>query len=285
MSSLNREKARLQSLIVRLKGQLAVLEDAYDVTLEPYKKADLKGSIEEIQAKISSYEEELRDALKITKVRIETELGKSKKLTDRKILQKIKVNVEELRPQVKKVFDKTENQFTEIGYLPTNEFRICINSFKDLLDEALAVKSLKERGIVLEKIAEYLFRSTNLFDVVYSRKRTATHEIDKVVFTSPASFFREWGDFLIVECKNQKRPADTKVIDALIANIRGTKSKAGVLFSMAGVTSVAKKNIRENYLRDDIIIIAIDQKDLEQIAGGGNFIKLLWDKYKALRFG
>jgi hypothetical protein len=267
------ERERLETLISRLKGQLAELEDAYALTIETYKKVDLSGYIAEIRSKIRSYEKKLRS------------VRKTAEQATPENLKEIKDNVEKLKPEVEKGFDKSENQFEKIGYLPSHKFKINKKYFKNLLTKTLKAELKNQKGKLLEELAAYLFNSCgDLFEITYSRKLTDTHEIDRVVFTAPGSFFREWGDFLIVECKNTKQAVNTKVIDVLVSNIRGTKSRAGVLFSMRGVTSVAKINIRENYLRDDIIIIVIDQDDLQQIAKGVNFIKVLWDKYKTLRF-
>jgi hypothetical protein len=153
----------------------------------------------------------------------------------------------------------------------------------------------REKGYALEELALNLFSSVNGFEVRGFRERTRTGENDLVVrnLVTVDPVIAAFGEYLIVECKHWKKPADTKAVDRLIAKVRSASGRCGVLLSRKGVTGVRGKPKQEDasleivkaFHRDDVYVLVLTEHDLsEMVNGNANLLKLMVEEYEKIKF-
>jgi hypothetical protein len=153
----------------------------------------------------------------------------------------------------------------------------------------------REKGYALEELALNLFDSVNGFEVRSFREPTRSGENDLVVrnLVTVDPVIAAFGEYLIVECKHWKKPADTKAVDRLIAKVRSAGARCGVLLSRNGVTGVKGNRKREDadleivkaFHRDDVYILVLTEKDIRAIlAGNENLLRLMVEEYEKIKF-
>ena len=101
-------------------------------------------------------------------------------------------------------------------------------------------------------------------------------------------FRSEMGRYFVCECKDWKKPADFTTMAKFCRVLDSTKSRFGILFSKKGIsgskkTTNAKREQLKVFQDRGMVIVVIDQKDLDYISNGGNFINLLRQRYEKIR--
>lgn len=101
-------------------------------------------------------------------------------------------------------------------------------------------------------------------------------------------FRSEMGRYFVCECKDWDQPADFTTMAKFCRVLDSTKSRFGILFSKQGISGVNKtKHAAREQLKvfhdRGMVIVVIDQKDLNYISNGGNYIHLLRQKYEKIR--
>lgn len=152
------------------------------------------------------------------------------------------------------------------------------------------LKSLGEGdGKALESLAAYLL---SCMPGCRARRRSRSQSTDYDVVCTMEGFdldFRsELGRYFVCECKDWKAPANFSTMAKFCRVLDSTKAKFGVLFTKNGITGTqqttdAAREQMKVYQDRGIVIVTIDQADLEAIAGGGNLISLLRDRYETVR--
>ena len=103
--------------------------------------------------------------------------------------------------------------------------------------------------------------------------RTLDAQIDLLVrnmnTTNPV--LREFGTYMLVECKDWNRPVSAPLVKSFIANLRSASCHSGILVSLRKVSGErANKNasysIRKYYHSDNIEVIVIGDSDLYEVA-------------------
>jgi hypothetical protein len=101
-------------------------------------------------------------------------------------------------------------------------------------------------------------------------------------------FRSEFGRYFLAECKDWATPADFSTVAKLCRVLDSTKCRMGVLFSREGVsgqteTRFAHREIVKVFQDRGIVIVVVDRRDLDKIAGGANFLTMFRSKYEAVR--
>jgi hypothetical protein len=101
-------------------------------------------------------------------------------------------------------------------------------------------------------------------------------------------FRSEFGRYFLCECKDWGNPADITAMAKFCRILDSIKSRFGILFSKSGISGTGQtKDAEREQLKvfqdRGMVIVVINQKDLEKVANGMNFIKLLRDKYENVR--
>ena len=179
---------------------------------------------------------------------------------------------------------------------PEVEVDKCINQIRQQLKESLKkvtdASDSKTKGSTLEDFTQELFGCLNDLKFHKKNSKNATGEID-VIFTikkTPWTLFAEFSDLLIVECKNWNKPVGADEIRIFLTKMRDFDCKVGIVISKNGISGDddyiknAKGVIRNHWLKDRIIIIVLNLKDLESIVNGnGNLYTLLKEKYFSVK--
>ena len=197
----------------------------------------------------------------------------------------------------------------KVGELGTPE-KICalsndqIIEYKNKLDYFKLVNggeySNEVKGTALEDLVSYLLMiSGNIFTVVRNVK-THTNEIDQIVeLNAKGKVLYSYGllpkrfNHFLGECKNHRRKIDVSYIGKFYSLLLSTAENTGILFSYYGITgrnwSDGNGLIRKIYLQkeDDekrTAIIDFALNDFQRIADGENFIDIIDNKLKSLKY-
>lgn len=171
-----------------------------------------------------------------------------------------------------------------------------------LLDDFIKINSsdrtTKEKGDVLEKIANFVLKTSNIFDI-YDNIRTATNELDQLVrlnvkgklLNSKGLIDSRLSNF-IGECKNYNSKISVTYVGKICSLMSTTQNKICVLFSYHGITGnnwiSSSGLIRKFYLSKErpeerYCIIDFNIKDFESIRDGNNFLQIVHDKIISLQ--
>jgi hypothetical protein len=144
-------------------------------------------------------------------------------------------------------------------------------------------------GTALEQLAEYLL-SCMAGCRTKKRQRSGSTEYDIICSMEgfEVDFRSEFGRYFLCECKDWKRPADITSMAKFCRILDSIKSRFGILFSKSGISGAGQTEYAEReqlkvFQDRGMVIVVIDQEDLEKVANGMNFIKLLRDKYENVR--
>lgn len=122
--------------------------------------------------------------------------------------------------------------------------------------------------------------------------RTSTNQIDCTVrndYLIPLTVYNELGSIVKVECKNEhSKKAGNTYYHKLYGILQLSKSKSeqavGILVSRDEIAKTCKDLARQYFLRDNIIIINISDKDLKNIVNKKvNFLDLLQEKIQMIK--
>lgn len=174
--------------------------------------------------------------------------------------------------------------------------------YNKLLEELKIVNSSKsssmEKGKTLEKIATFVLKSANIFDI-YNNVRNSTNEIDQLVRVNNTGKFlcsngiidKRLKNF-IGECKNYNKKVDVTYVGKVCSLLETTKNKICIFFSYFGITGKdwndASGLIRKFYLsKEDVderfCIIDFNLDDFVSIKNGNNILQIIEDKIFSLQ--
>jgi hypothetical protein len=144
-------------------------------------------------------------------------------------------------------------------------------------------------GKTLETLAQYMLACMPGCRTTL-RKRTISSEIDIVCSVEgiETDFRSELGRYFVCECKDWKKAVDFSSIAKFCRVLDSIKSRFGVLFSPKGlsgekVSRHATNEPQKLFQNHGIVLVVIDEQDMLYVAGGGNFISLLRNKYEKVR--
>lgn len=148
------------------------------------------------------------------------------------------------------------------------------------------------KGNLLEDFSEALFNSLNGFVVRYKRakakvsKRDPEHDYDLIIQNS-SKLFDEFGNYIIVECKNWNDPVGYQEIAKFLHKLHSRKCTTGILVATSGVVyDEFNPTLKRTFDQDGITVIVIDKSDIENILNKSiNLASLLRKKYEGVRFG
>jgi hypothetical protein len=101
-------------------------------------------------------------------------------------------------------------------------------------------------------------------------------------------FRSELGRYFVCECKDWAKPANFTTMAKFCRVLDSTKSRFGILFSKSGIsgaktsTNAAREQLKVFQDRG-IVIVVVDLNDLEAIGDGANLVRLLRQRYEAVR--
>lgn len=158
--------------------------------------------------------------------------------------------------------------------------------------------SSSEKGKSLEKIATFILKSGNLFDI-YNNLRTSTNELDQLVKSNVNGKILCHNGIIdnrlknfIAECKNYKESVSVTYVGKICSLLSTTQNKICILFSFYGISGKnwedASGLVKKFYLsvekpEERFCIIDFNIKDFENIQNGSNFLQIIEDKILALQ--
>ncbi|HEX8752831.1 MAG TPA: hypothetical protein VF731_05385 [Solirubrobacterales bacterium] len=149
-----------------------------------------------------------------------------------------------------------------------------------------------EKGRSLEDLAIELLSGIPLLQLFERRVRTRTAEIDAVfnVTATPGTLCQEWGDLLLVECRNRERKFMAGDVPKFAQILAEGHARVGIVLSLAGFTGDdghdAKLRIYTECQVNKRLIIMLDEEDLDAvILGGESLYDLLRERDRSLRLG
>jgi len=184
-----------------------------------------------------------------------------------------------------------QNNYFQNKFVPEecfhSDIKICQ---KHLLRIKKAITN-DEKKKSLEEFADYLFDDCcTVIKICDKNKRTSTAEIDRIasVKAIPCTFLQNWGDYILVECKNWGTPANSEVIMKIGSNMEKAKCTVAMLFSKNGVTGRngtkdAAGEITSQFDRGRTIIV-ITLTDIERLTKGENLLSIMEQKSREIRF-
>jgi hypothetical protein len=144
-------------------------------------------------------------------------------------------------------------------------------------------------GKSLELLADYLISCMPGCRTA-RRQRSGSTDYDVVCSVEglELDFRSELGRYFVCECKDWSSKADFTTMAKFCRVLDSVKSRFGILFSQQGISGEGKRKFAEleqlKVFQDrGIVIVVVDQKDLERLAQGANFISILRGKYERVR--
>lgn len=144
-------------------------------------------------------------------------------------------------------------------------------------------------GLVLERLAQYLMGCMPGCRTM-RRVKTPSTDLDLVCSVEgfEVDFRAELGRYFLCECKDWKKPADFSTVAKFCRVLDSVKARFGVLFSKNGATGEGRTKDSEReifkYFQDSgKVIVVVSQADLEKVARGHSFLRMLRAKYEAVR--
>jgi hypothetical protein len=154
---------------------------------------------------------------------------------------------------------------------------------------ALLVKLGSSQGIALEQLAEYVMLCMPGCRTA-RRKRSRSTEYDLICSMEgfDVDFRSELGRYFVCECKDWNKPADFTTMAKFCRILDSVKSRFGILFSKAGISGAGETRFAEGeqvkvFQDRGMVIVVIDERDLNQVASGANFVNILRKKYERVR--
>ena len=101
-------------------------------------------------------------------------------------------------------------------------------------------------------------------------------------------FRSELGRYFVCECKDWDKPADFTTMAKFCRVLDSTKARFGILFSKKGISGDNKNTFAEReqlkvFQDRGIVIVVFDQNDIKEVSDGANLIRILRQKYEAVR--
>lgn len=208
------------------------------------------------------------------------------------------------------VLKKVDRNFSyqkicEMGKSEQREYRELLDNFvklnkKRLEDDNAPDDLRKQKGESLEKLVNHLLKSSgNLFEVI-ENLRTCTNEIDQLVGLNvsgkclvKSGILNSRFECFLGECKNYDKSINVTYVGKFCNLLLENKVKLGILFSYHGITGnkwneasglVRKFYMHKEKLEERYCVIDFNIDDFKSILNGNNFLQIIDDKIKELRF-
>lgn len=152
-----------------------------------------------------------------------------------------------------------------------------------LIENIKKSKTNDEKKKSMEDLGFYIFNNPDGLSVEKRDLRSSAEECDLLVSNeSKDAFFEKLGSPIIVECRNRENSFSSKDLRDFKGKIESLGLNCGIIISKKGLTGKidrdAKFLIRESRTKG-IIIIPLELNDIEFVAGGANFIRIIKKKY------
>lgn len=143
------------------------------------------------------------------------------------------------------------------------------------------------KGALLEELIRLLFMGTPGFELVTTRLRNVSEEIDiSVRNETTGGVWSKEGPYILAECKNWSGKADAReyaVFRDKLAN-KFNRARAGLFFSVGGFT----KGFEEKLIQDrkgDVLIVAVDADGIERWISATDRLSYLEDIHQKATLG
>ncbi|CAH8771836.1 restriction endonuclease [Paenibacillus dendritiformis] len=146
-----------------------------------------------------------------------------------------------------------------------NSISLDYNYWKDALDQLEEVTHAYEKGKRLEELAQYFIRTISGIQITDVRAKRGRAEVDIYCCNvSYNSLLWRLGALILIECKNRKNKVEVSDIRNLVPTMEAKGIHGALIFSTAGFSSVAMKEI-VHQLSGGKMIIPISLKELEGV--------------------
>jgi hypothetical protein len=184
------------------------------------------------------------------------------------------------------VLQELDPSWMDVVPSSAESFVYTINSqYIRLLMEGLGSSS----GMAMERLCEYIM-SCMPGCRTFRKARTPSTDYDIVCSINgfDLDFRSELGRYFVCECKDWSSPADFTTMAKFCRVLDSTKSRFGILFSKNGISGAGKTTNSEReqlkvFQDRGMVIVAVDNSEIEAVAGGANFISILRQKYEKVR--
>ncbi len=142
----------------------------------------------------------------------------------------------------------------------------------------------------LETLAAYQLMCIPGFEVEkQKRSQSSIFDVFVRIRAHYPGFRREFGTYMLGECKNWNNPVGPSVIAYLAQNLAFHECAAGILYSRDGITGTSETKyaaltVLRAYHHSGRIILVLDQGDFERAARGVSLQEILREKYEQVRF-
>lgn len=176
-------------------------------------------------------------------------------------------------------------------FIKDNVFSFNLDEYNRLLGVVkmnYSKKENKQKGDSLEYLAKFLIESCDNLKVEL-KKNTSIGEIDLLVTNKNKKhhILSKVGNF-ICECKNWSEKVGVQEIQVFRKRMEDFETILGIYFSKLGITgkvsSAAKKQVYDLYKEKKYWLVVINLRDLEEIGKGKDFLTMLEEKIKNIRF-
>jgi hypothetical protein len=144
-------------------------------------------------------------------------------------------------------------------------------------------------GRTLEALADYLMSCMPGCRTM-KRKQSPSTDYDLICSVEglELDFRSELGRYFVCECKDRSGPANFTAMAKFCRVLDSVKCRFGILFSRKGISGERTRRdaaLEQLKIFQDrgIVIVVVDEKDLERVAQGANFVSLLRSKYERVR--
>lgn len=151
---------------------------------------------------------------------------------------------------------------------------------RETWDACVREQDKNRKGALLEEVLDTLFRTMPDFVVFQRNRRNEIEEMDLVVrIESTDPFFRDEGQYLLVECKNWSAPVPRKEFDSLRAKMRRRhgRCRLGVFVGLGGFTEPFRVMATLVSSESQDLVLPVDQDRLERWIGAGDRVQFLKD--------
>lgn len=189
---------------------------------------------------------------------------------------------------LEKLFKEHRENPHDFFYNPSEEQLSELRDLYESLDDEF--KTTTDKGKPLEGLVVKLFNlclGMNATSVI----RTKTNQIDCTVrndYLIELTVYKELGSIFRCECKNEtKKPGNSyyrKLSDIIKNSKFNDEHSVGILVSRLKPASTCETIARENFLRDNIVIINLCDEDLKDILyNGTNLLDRIQEKIQAVK--
>ncbi|MDM0577831.1 hypothetical protein QTH63_08625 [Clostridium perfringens] len=284
--------------ILRKMYELGFFKKVYIVVCPECGREIFTAEQENLMEKISNYEE-------CIKCDSEISINTSDIYVGYKLKKHIPIDRRDLIKETEKLFNSTtindENETLEklfkehrenphdFFYNPSEAQLSELRNLYESLDDEF--ETTTEQGKPLEGLVVKLFnlcKGMNATPVI----RTKTNQIDCTVrndYIIQLTVYKELGSIFRCECKNEpkKKPGNTyyrKLSDIIKNSKFNDEHSVGILVSRLKPAITCETIARENFLRDNIVIINLCNEDLKDILyNGTNLLDRIQEKIQAIK--